>query len=81
MNRRKLGEQIKAWRESHGLNQVGIAKVLGCSQSRVSKIESGRLEPSALDIGRLFERLEGIDLWVILHFAINKQKKGAGIYE
>jgi DNA-binding XRE family transcriptional regulator len=38
----KLEQQIVALRESRGLTQQGLAKLLGTSQPYVAKLESGR---------------------------------------
>jgi transcriptional regulator with XRE-family HTH domain len=40
----KLEQQIVALRESRGLTQQGLAKLLGTSQPYVAKLESGRVK-------------------------------------
>lgn len=38
---RKIGETIRLHRIESGLTQKGLAREVGCTQSKISKIESG----------------------------------------
>ena len=38
---RKVVKQLVALRSAKGLSQADIAKAMGCTQSRISKLESG----------------------------------------
>ncbi|GAB2577006.1 helix-turn-helix transcriptional regulator [Streptomyces capparidis] len=42
VNRRQLGAELRRLRESAGLKIEQVARELGCSQARVSRIETGR---------------------------------------
>jgi transcriptional regulator with XRE-family HTH domain len=50
--RAKLAEALRAMREATGLTGVGFAQRLGWSQSRLSKLETGKQFPSADDIAQ-----------------------------
>jgi transcriptional regulator with XRE-family HTH domain len=43
----KLGRRLRALRIAVDLKQVSIAAALGVTQAAVSRIEQGKLEPSA----------------------------------
>jgi transcriptional regulator with XRE-family HTH domain len=70
MNRRDVGKMFKDCRKYMGLNQLQLSKVLGCSQSRISKIEMGRLEPSAIELGQVLHKMTGVDVWKILEIQL-----------
>lgn len=42
MNASALGPVLAVWRETSGLDQVGLAKKLACSQAQISRLESGK---------------------------------------
>jgi transcriptional regulator with XRE-family HTH domain len=46
----QLGSQLKAMRESVGLSQMQMAAVLGCSESKIYKIEAGDVSISRGDL-------------------------------
>ncbi len=46
---------LKAWREDRNLSQEEIARVMGCSQSMVSRIETEEHIPSAEALENLCE--------------------------
>ncbi|MCX6568102.1 MAG: DUF4065 domain-containing protein [Candidatus Aminicenantes bacterium] len=50
-----LGSRIKKYRESRGLNQEALAKLLGVSRPTLSLIENGERKVSAEDIRKLSE--------------------------
>jgi transcriptional regulator with XRE-family HTH domain len=47
---RRLGRELKKLRDARGLNMDEAAKLLHCSTSRVSRIESGDIKPRAGDV-------------------------------
>ncbi|GIG91459.1 helix-turn-helix domain-containing protein [Plantactinospora endophytica] len=66
----QLGRQIKAAREAAGITQVEIADVLGCSESKIYKIEAG-------DVG-----INRGDLIVMLdRYGISDEQRRATIFD
>lgn len=57
---------FKAGRKRLGLTQTEMSKKLRCTQSRLCKIEQGRLEPGAGDLWWLADHVAGVRL--IEHF-------------
>lgn len=53
-----FGVLIRVIRKSHDLTQVGLAEILGCSQSSISKYEDGILEMSAMELIRFCSTLK-----------------------
>lgn len=53
-----LGDKIKLYRENKKMTQNGLADILEASAGKISKYESGRLEPSIESIKRLAELFE-----------------------
>lgn len=53
---------FKTCRKRLGMKQIPFAEFLGCSQSRISKIEKGKQEPGARDLWRLVDQVTGLDL-------------------
>jgi len=51
-------ERLKKARADAGLTQIEVAKKLGCTQSYISKIESGELRVEAIWLSR-FAKLYG----------------------
>lgn len=58
MNKKELGVSIKAKRKELGLTQVEFAKIMGMSQSRLSKVEHGQLEFTATEYIRFLKLKE-----------------------
>jgi ribosome-binding protein aMBF1 (putative translation factor) len=58
MSKASLGFVIRVARVRRGIAQVEMAKILRCSQSALSKIEQGTLEPSFLAAVKLSETLD-----------------------
>lgn len=50
---RRLGRELRRLRENAGLNMEAAAKALGCSTSRISRIESGDIKPRTGDVMEL----------------------------
>ena len=44
MSSNKVGNSIKDARKAKGLTQKGLAKILGCSHTTISKYEQGEIE-------------------------------------
>lgn len=51
-------KQLRQAREEAGLNQVQVAKKLGCTQSYISKLESGELKVDVVKL-KEFAKLYG----------------------
>ena len=51
-------DKIKQMRQKLGLTQIQLAKLVGVSQSLITKIERGKLEPSYLIAKKIFTLLE-----------------------
>ena len=56
--RRRLGADLRRLRTGVGLHLDEVAQVLGCSTSKVSRLETGKGVPKASDVRRLI-RLYG----------------------
>lgn len=52
-----FGENLKASRKKQGLTQADLAKIIGMARPNISRIESGRFNPSMLTIQRLARAL------------------------
>ena len=50
---RRLGRELRRLRDSQGKNLDEVGKLLGCSPSRVSRIESGEIKPRPGDVMEL----------------------------
>ena len=48
--RRRLGMELRALREATGLNSQQAAEELGCSQSKISRVENGKTPVSVRDV-------------------------------
>jgi len=48
---------IKAFRSLQGISQIELAAKLGCSQSRISKVESGIISLPKKDVPKIAEVL------------------------
>lgn len=51
-----MGEKLKEARKAKGITQEKLAAILGCSQTEISRWESGR-EPGARTLKRIAEAL------------------------
>lgn len=56
--RAALGETIKLRRESQGLSQDRLAKMVGSSKSHIWRIETGRVGVGLDDLVRIAEALD-----------------------
>lgn len=63
--RRVMGGRLKMYRQRRNLTQAQVAEQLGVGQSWLSKVESGRLDPSPAQLRGLALVL-GIDPHVLL---------------
>ena len=50
VRRRRLGMELRALREAVGLNSQQAAEELGCSQSKISRVENGKTPVSVRDV-------------------------------
>lgn len=62
---RSMGERISKRRKEKDLNQTGIAESLGIDRSTYSKIESGKITPTAAHIVQLKEILRVSSDWLL----------------
>ncbi len=60
-----VAERIKQARLNNGLSQRDVASILGISQSSYSRMESGLLEPSAVQIATLSGLFTMSVLWLL----------------
>lgn len=61
-----LGERLKKARESHGLTQDGLAKMIGTSRGVITNIEHNKIEtPQPLIINALCNVLEVRHDWLL----------------
>lgn len=74
MTLKYLGKLFKRCRKVQGLSQDQIAKLFHCSQGRISKIESGRTGPSAMDLWTLITLMTNIDLETEFETALRSTK-------
>lgn len=49
----KIGHQLKKARESKRLSQHEVAELLGISQKTLSNIESGKTQPSVIQLAKM----------------------------
>ena len=54
---RRLGRQLRAWREAHGISQRELATRLGMAQSNLARLEGGGAAPTLTTLTLLAERL------------------------
>jgi len=64
---RQIGKKLFGLRNSLGMSQKDIADEMGCSQSRISKLESSR--DADMRLGDLFDYLRAMDMdaTVVVH--------------
>jgi transcriptional regulator with XRE-family HTH domain len=81
VHRRQLGSELRRLRKAAGLGIEQVAKELGCSQTRVSRIETGRGRATArpADVAKLCELYDVTDeqqIGMLLEMLTNSQKRG-----
>jgi transcriptional regulator with XRE-family HTH domain len=54
---RRLGRQLRGWREAHGLSQQELAERLGMAPSNLARLEGGGVAPTLTTLALLAERL------------------------
>ena len=54
---RRLGRQVRAWREAHGISQQQLAARLGMAQPNLARLEGGGVAPTLTTLALLAERL------------------------
>jgi DNA-binding XRE family transcriptional regulator len=54
---RRLGRQVRAWREAHEMSQQDLAVRLGMAQPNVARLEGGGVAPTLTTLALLAERL------------------------
>ncbi|NRQ30521.1 helix-turn-helix domain-containing protein [Nonomuraea sp. NN258] len=59
-DRQRLAEALRDLRRASGLSGAGLARRCNMSQSKVSRIESGKILPSVVDVERMLQAL-GVD--------------------
>jgi transcriptional regulator with XRE-family HTH domain len=62
----RLGGAIRDARSMAHLSQTDLAHIIGCSQSDVSRWESGQYEPTLVELARI-EHALGLDAGGLLH--------------
>lgn len=72
MKTKNYGPTFKVARFKLGLNQEGLANALGVSQSKISKVEDGKLEPSASEIIWLVDRVLHVNIHMSLESALQE---------
>ena len=78
VRRRRLGTELRRLREDAGLTIDRVAKVLECSDSKVSRIENGQVGASPRDVRDMLE-LYGVDAAqrdALIQFARDARQKG-----
>jgi len=70
-------QQIKAFRRSAGLTQIGLASKLGITKKTVAEWEQGRQEPSARRYVQLAKMAEGEQaLWFLERIGLDRKFLG-----
>lgn len=54
---RRLGRQVRAWREAHGVTQRQLAERLGMAQPNMARLEGGGVAPTLTTLALLAKRL------------------------
>jgi DNA-binding XRE family transcriptional regulator len=54
---RRLGRQVRAWREARGISQQELAARLGMAQPNLARLEGGGVAPTLTTLALLAERL------------------------
>jgi transcriptional regulator with XRE-family HTH domain len=81
VHRRQLGAELRRLRKAAGMGIEQVAKELGCSQTRVSRIETGKGRATArpADVTKLCELYQVTDeqhIRMLLEILSNSQKRG-----
>lgn len=54
-------EQMRRWRERRGLTQYDLAFLVGCTQSTISQLETGRMTTLSQDLALSIAKRLGFD--------------------
>ncbi|GAA2212731.1 helix-turn-helix transcriptional regulator [Nonomuraea monospora] len=78
LRRRKLASELRRLREEAGLNGVQVSQALHWSTSKLSRLETGQVAPSAKDVARLLKHYDalGEESDLLLELAGNHVPKG-----
>ncbi|SEG74246.1 Helix-turn-helix domain-containing protein [Nonomuraea solani] len=78
LRRRKLATELRRLREDLGFNGVQVSQALHWSTSKLSRLETGQVAPSAKDVARLLRHYEaaGDEAGLLLELAGNHAPKG-----
>ncbi|MEV0381904.1 helix-turn-helix transcriptional regulator [Nonomuraea sp. NPDC050643] len=78
LRRRKLATELRRLREDRGLNGVQVSQALHWSTSKLSRLETGQVAPSAKDVARLLKHYAAADdeAGLLLELAANHVAKG-----
>jgi transcriptional regulator with XRE-family HTH domain len=78
MRRRRLGVELRRLREATDLTIERVADSLGCSDSKVSRIETGQVTATSRDVRRMLDLYEitGEQREALLQVAREAQEKG-----
>jgi len=57
-DKKGLADTIKKHREAMGMNQATLAKLVKVSQSYISKIEAGKIDPRVTEAFKIFQVLK-----------------------
>lgn len=60
----KIGEQIREARLQKKLSQAELSKIVGCDRTHLTKIETGRINPTLETLERIAEAL-GVELYLL----------------
>ena len=55
---KKLGENLRKWREKKDMSQVDLATALGVDRAYISNIENGRMNPTLSTLEKIAGALE-----------------------
>src|SRR5687767_14659957 len=66
-DRKNLAETLRGLRKAAGLSGERLAVRIAMSQSKISRIESGRILPSVSDVERILRGLESVSPSVAEH--------------
>lgn len=77
MSSNKVGNSIKEARKAKGLTQKGLAKILGCSHTTISKYEQGEIENMPRPRMQQMADILEVSPVILFGFAEDKQKQPA----
>lgn len=75
MRRKRIAEQVKAWREIRGLSQRALAERAGMPYPMIARLELGQTDPRLSTLQRLAEALR-VDVVALLEGPEARAKKG-----